>query len=289
MLSPGYAAQIRKNGDMAKLTATERAKLPDSAFAYIDSSGGRRLPINDESHVRNALSRFEQVSFESDGAKERARTRLLNAAKRYGIVPVGFITGQLESERKAGAQSDAADLPSGVVTLLFTDIEGSTGLLHELGDRYEALLDDVRELTRAAVDSAGGREVEVRADEYFAVFDHADPAIESAIELQRALASHEWPDGRDVRVRVGIHTGHITFTKGGYIGLPVNAASRLCAAAHGGQILVSGESLGTAEPPDGIGFVSLGKHQLRGLPDQDELFQVEAAGLITDFPAPRLS
>lgn len=274
---------------MAKLTATERAKLPNSAFAYVDSAGKRRLPINDESHVRNALSRFEQVDFESDTAKERARTRLLNAAKRYGIVPVGFITGQLESERKAGGKGDATDLPSGVVTLLFTDIEGSTGLLHDLGERYEDVLDDVRELIRAAVTEAGGREVEVRADEYFAVFDRADPAIESAIGLQRALASHDWPNGRDVRVRVGIHTGHITFTKGGYIGLPVNAASRLCAAAHGGQILVSGESLGTTEAPAGIEFVSLGRHQLRGLPDQDELFQVEAEGLIADFPAPRLS
>ena len=80
---------------MPELNAGKRAKLPDSAFAYVDSQGQRRLPINDEGHVRNALSRFNQVKFENEEAKERARKRLLNAAKKYNIVPVGFITGQL--------------------------------------------------------------------------------------------------------------------------------------------------------------------------------------------------
>src|SRR5438445_7826517 len=85
---------------MPRLSSSQRARLPDSAFAYIDSRGKRRLPINDEAHVRAALARFEQVSFEDDTARERARKRLLNAAKKYGIVPVGFITGQLQSERR---------------------------------------------------------------------------------------------------------------------------------------------------------------------------------------------
>jgi class 3 adenylate cyclase len=276
---------------MAKLTAAERAKLPDSAFAYVDSAGNRRLPINDESHVRNALARFEQVKFEDDATRNTARTRLLNAAKRYGIVPVGFITGQLASERKAGARSGANDLPSGVVTLLFTDIEGSTGLLDELGDRYEDVLEAVRTLIRRAVGQTGGREVEVRADEYFAVFEGVAPAIQAALGLQRALGGHGWPEGSEVRVRAGIHTGDVTMTGGGYIGLPVNAASRLCAAGHGGQILVSGESLNAADegrPPE-VAFLSLGSHQLRGLPEAAEIFQVEAEGLLTDFPPLRVA
>jgi class 3 adenylate cyclase len=276
---------------MAKLTAGERAKLPDSAFAYVDSTGKRRLPINDESHVRNALARFEQVKFDDATTRERARTRLLNAAKRYGIVPVGFITGQLESERKAGARTPIDDLPSGVVTLLFTDIEGSTGLLNELGDRYEDVLEAVRALIRRAVEQTGGREVEVRADEYFAVFEVVDPALRAALSLQRALGGHGWPEGSVVRVRAGIHTGDITMTRGGYIGLPVNATSRLCAAGHGGQILVSRESRrAAANGPgaDGIGFLSLGKHQLRGLPEAEEIFQLEADGLITGFPPLRV-
>ncbi|MDQ3580881.1 MAG: hypothetical protein M3495_04355, partial [Pseudomonadota bacterium] len=88
---------------MAKLDASKRTKLPDSAFAYVDSRGKRRLPIHDEAHVRNALARFARVSFENDAARERARVRLLNAAKKYGIVPVGFITGQLRSEQRHAA------------------------------------------------------------------------------------------------------------------------------------------------------------------------------------------
>ena len=84
---------------MPPLSAKKRARLPNSAFAYVDSRGQRRLPSNDEAHVRNALARFNQVAFEDDAARERARKRLLNAAKKYGIVPVGFITGQLQSER----------------------------------------------------------------------------------------------------------------------------------------------------------------------------------------------
>src|SRR3989441_13003253 len=86
--------------DMARLKPKKRARLPDRAFAYIDSRGRRRLPIHDEAHVRNALARFNQVAFENDAARERTRRRLLNAAKKYGIVPIGFITGQLQYEQR---------------------------------------------------------------------------------------------------------------------------------------------------------------------------------------------
>src|SRR5437867_13446865 len=85
---------------MSRLDASKRARLPVSAFAYVDSRGRRRLPIHDEAHVRNALARFNQVAFEDDAARERARKRLLHAAKKYGIMPVGFITGQFQSERR---------------------------------------------------------------------------------------------------------------------------------------------------------------------------------------------
>src|SRR5436190_19980386 len=105
---------------MPPLGAKERAKLPDSAFAYIDSRGRRRLPIHDAAHVRNALARFSQVVFEDEGARDRARTRLLRAAKKHGIVPIGFVSAELQPQRK---------LPKGQVTFLLTDIEGSTELL----------------------------------------------------------------------------------------------------------------------------------------------------------------
>src|SRR6266480_6787397 len=123
---------------MPSLSAVARNKLPASAFAYIDAQGRRRLPIHDASHVRNALSRFDQTAFEDDVARERARQRLLRAAKKYGIVPLGFFDGQLRKARGANVRS----LPRGTVTFLLTDIEGSTRLLERLGDEYAGLLRD---------------------------------------------------------------------------------------------------------------------------------------------------
>ena len=117
---------------MPRLDPKERAGLPDRAFAYIDSHGQRRLPINDPAHVRNALVRFGQVTFESEAARDQARLRLLNAAKKFKIVPVGFIAGQLQTERALGERSEPVPLPSGFVTMLMTDIEGSTALVRRL-------------------------------------------------------------------------------------------------------------------------------------------------------------
>ena len=163
---------------MATLTAKERAQLPDSAFAYIDSQGKRRLPINDAAHVRNALARFGQVAFEDEAARDRARFRLLRAAKKHGIMPIGFISAQLQPQRK---------LPTGQVTFLLTDIEGSTELLRRLGDEYASLLADVRRVVRAAVRSAGGHEVSARGDDVFVVFERAPEALEAALAIQRAM------------------------------------------------------------------------------------------------------
>src|SRR3989454_8722002 len=125
---PGRTYHFAFEGDpeaLAELDASTRARLRDSSFAYVDSQGRRRLPINDASHVRNALARFDQTTFENDAARERARQRLLRAAKRYGIVPIGFFDGQLRKERleaqiKARAV-DVASLPRGTVTFLLTD------------------------------------------------------------------------------------------------------------------------------------------------------------------------
>lgn len=277
---------------MARLKTSKRARLPDSAFAYVDSRGGRRLPIHDKAHVKNALARFNQVAFEDDAARERARKRLLNAAKKYRIVPVGFITGQLQSERDRGqaASTAAAALPTGLVTLLMTDIEASTLLLRALGDRYGALLNDVRGILRAAASAAGGREIDARADEFFAVFERAGAAVEAAVAIQRELGCRAWGDGLEVRVRVGIHSGRPTPAEAGYIGLAVHTVARVCAAAHGGQIVVSAAAraaVGTSAPT-GVRFRGLGRHRLAGLPEAESLFQVQARGLRADFPRPRI-
>jgi class 3 adenylate cyclase len=268
----------------------QRAKLPNSAFAYIDSNGHRRLPIHDEPHVRNALARFNRVHFEDDKARERARKRLLNAAKKYGIVPVGFITGQLQSEGIRGEirarSTSAADLPTGVVTFLLTDIEDSTALLRQLGDRYGDLLDDIRGVVREAVRRAGGVEVDARADEFFAVFPQAIAAVEAAVAVQRTLGERSWPDDLECKIRAGIHTGRPTLTKTGYIGLSVHTAARISAAANGGQIVISDETRTAMEEPlpAAVRLRGLGRHRLPGMTHAEPLFQVEADGLPVDFP-----
>jgi class 3 adenylate cyclase len=384
---------------MARLNTRKRARLPDRAFAYIDTRGRRRLPIHDKAHVRNALARFNQVVFEDDAARDRARTRLLGAARKYRIVPVGFITGQLQSERRdaaagrlvielgrnpaagelearlrtvlrdqglavlhwsdaAGAYldrsgkpaplpaaddgrgvtylerqgrpmtalvhsatalddarlteavldavrfvvekerlrgeiqataTDAAALPTGFVTFLMTDIESSTALLRRLGDGYGALLNDVRGVIRTAVSRESGREIDARADEFFAVFERPVAAVAAAVAIQRTLAQRVWPDDLAVRVRAGIHSGRPTLTEVGYIGLAVHTSARVSAAAHGGQVLLSAAAraaIGQAAPA-GLRFRNLGRHRLSGLPEPETLFQVQASGLRTAFARPR--
>jgi class 3 adenylate cyclase len=274
---------------MAKLSARERASLPDRAFAYIDSEGRRRLPINDEAHVRAALGRFERVRFENDAARERARRRLLIAAKKYGIVPVGFITGQLRSER-SDRSPDFSTLPTGAVTFLLTDIEGSTLLLGRLRDDYAPLLKDVRGIIRNSVRRCGGYKVDAHGDEYFSVFEQAAPAIETAVDIQRSLRERAWPGDVDVRVRAGIHSGRPTLTDSGYVGLSVHTVARLCSVAHGGQIVVSGKTKAAVmgSMPAGIRLRSLGRRPLAGLSQSEMLFQVHAEGLLTGFPPLRI-
>ncbi len=262
---------------MPPLTAKERAQLPDSAFAYIDSRGRRRLPIHDAAHVRNALARFGQVAFEDEDARDRARNRLLRAAKKHGIMPIGFISAQLQPQRK---------LPTGNVTFLLTDIENSTELLGRLGDGYASLLTDVRRLVRGAVRQAGGREASARGDDVFAVFERAPAALEAALAIQREMKARAWPERSDVRLRIGLHRGRPALTDTGYVGISVHAAARICFAAHGGQIVLSSAVRATVleSLPDGVGLKSLGAWRFRGLPEPVELFQVEAADLFSDFP-----
>jgi class 3 adenylate cyclase len=269
--------------DVASLRSRSRRQLRDSAFAYIDANGRRRLPIHDAAHVRNALARFNQVAFDDEGARSRARTRLLRAAKKYGIVPIGFIDGQLRSQ-------GPASLPTGAVTFLLTDIQDSTGLVHQLGDGYAHLLADVRRILRAAVRRAGGREVDARADELFAVFKRAPSAVDAALAIQRGLRDHAWPAGASVLVRAGIHSGRPTLTDAGYVGLSVHAANRVAAAGHGGQIILSRaamRALGEVTLPE-VRVVELGSYRLKGLPEPETLFQLQVADLPSDFPPLRI-
>ena len=259
---------------MAQLSARERAQLPDTAFAYVDSKGKRRLPIHDASHVRNALARFGQVAFEDEEARDVARSRLLRAAKKHGIMPIGFISSQLRRQRK--------ELPTGDVTFLLTDIEGSTGLLAALEDAYATLLADIRRLVRAALDGPGGHEVSARGDDVFAVFERPEGAVEAALGIQRGMRDASWPGGRDVRLRIGLHRGRPQLSDAGYVGLSVHAAARICFAAHGGQIIMS-EAVRPALP-ESVSARSIGSWEFRGLPEPISILQLEAPDLPREFP-----
>lgn len=278
---------------MAQLDAKARARLPDTAFAYVDARGVRRLPVHDASHVRNALARFDQVHFESEAARERARERLLRAAKKHGIVPIGFFDGQLRTERlRLETKRPASELrawPRGTVTFLLTDIEASTALLRRVGDAYAAVLREVRSLTRDAVRAADGHEVDARADEFFAVFRQSGWALEAAVAIQRSIAQRRWPRGASVRVRMGIHTGRPTLSESGYVGIAVHTVARICSAGHGGQILVSSvarEAIADAAAR-GVTFRSLGRYDLPSLTEPMTLFQACAPDLPAEFPALR--
>ena len=257
---------------MAQLDSRKRTELRNSDFAYVDSRGRRRLPIHDESHVRNALSRFNQVIFDDEAARARARSRLLRAAQRHGIVPIGFMEGQL---RATGPRS----LPTGTLTFLLSDIVDSTGLLQQLGDGYPRVLNDVRRHLRTAVRRAGGREVDARGDEFLGVFTEPPAALRAALAVQSAMAAHAWPEGATVRVRLGLHSGRPTLTDAGYVGLAIHALNRICALAGGGQIILSGPvhvAVGEAWPATAT-VRQLGPTPLRGVREPILLYAIDPA------------
>jgi class 3 adenylate cyclase len=263
--------------------------LPDSAFAYIDSRGRRRLPINDAAHVRNALARFEQTAFEDVAARERARQRLLKAARKFRISPLGFFDSQLRQERRHSEQevkaARMARLPKGMVTFLMADIEGSTPLAHRLGDGWPGLLREVWRLLGNCVQRAGGEEVDARGDEYVAVFRRPAGAVRAAISVQLEMARHKWRDGVPLRVRIGLHAGTPALVDAGYEGIVVHTVARVCSAGHGGQILVSSalHDLLSDQAMPGLTYRPLGRYLLAGLPEPEALHQLEAPGLKSDF------
>jgi predicted ATPase/class 3 adenylate cyclase len=177
-------------------------------------------------------------------------------------------------------------LPRGTVTMLFADLEGSTKLLDALGHRYTELLARQRDVVRVAVSAHGGSDVDWAGDGVFAVFAGAGDAVSAAASLQRALAEADWPDDADVRLRVGVHTGEPQLTEEGYVGMDVHRAARICAAAHGGQVVVSEATrqlVGEAAFP-GISFLALGRYRLKDLPEPEPLFQLVGEGLAGEFP-----
>src|SRR5437764_8506267 len=177
-------------------------------------------------------------------------------------------------------------LPMGTVTLLFTDMEGSTRLLKQLGERYTDLLEEYRQLLRAAFQQWNGHEVDTQGDAFFVVFARATDAISGAVAAQRALASHSWPEGVVVRVRMGIHTGEPTLSPEGYTGLDVHLAARMTSAGHGGQVLLSQTTRDLVEHdlPEGVSLRDLGAHRLKDIGYSSHIFQLVIADVPADFP-----
>ena len=182
-----------------------------------------------------------------------------------------------------------AELPTGTVTFLFTDIEGSTRLLQELGPAYGPVRDRHAAIIREAIEAEGGRELSTAGDSFFAVFRSAGNAVRAAVGAQRELHDHRWPAGVAVRVRVGIHTGEGTLGGEDYVGIDVHRAARIMDAGHGGQVILSGATRGIAERelPSGTTVRALGAHRLKDLAQPEELFDLVIDGLPSDFPPPR--
>lgn len=178
------------------------------------------------------------------------------------------------------------DLPTGTITLLFTDMEGSTRLQQQVGERYASVLADCRHLLRAAFAQYHGHEVDTQGDAFFVAFKRATDAVLAAVEAQRRLAAHSWPQGVSVHVRMGLHTGEPQRSSEGYTGLDVHHAERIMSAGHGGQILLSQTTcdLVAQTLPDGVGLQDLGEHRLKDLQRASRLFQLVIAGLPVDFP-----
>jgi class 3 adenylate cyclase len=195
-----------------------------------------------------------------------------------------------EEERESLPGVNSAPLPSGTVTFLFSDIEGSTELVRRLGDDgFAAIRAEHRRILRQAFAAQDGREIDTAGDGFFIAFDSAKSAALAAISAQVELATFVSAEGADVRVRIGLHTAEPHLADDGYVGLGVHRAARICDAAHGGQILVSNATAGIledAELPD-VELIDVGEHQLKGLTNKQRLFQLQMRGLPTHFAPPR--
>ena len=178
------------------------------------------------------------------------------------------------------------ELPTGTVTFLFTDVEGSTRLLQRVGDAYRDLLAVHNRILRDAITAGGGVEVQTEGDAFFAAFPTAIGALRAAVQAQHSLSTHSWPDGDVMRVRIGIHTGEGVLSDSHYVGLDVHRAARIAAAGHGGQILVSDATRALVEHalPADVDMRDLGRHRLKDIEQPENLHQLLIEGLPDAFP-----
>jgi predicted ATPase/class 3 adenylate cyclase len=178
------------------------------------------------------------------------------------------------------------EIPTGTVTFLFTDIEGSTRLTQELGDRWPPLLERHREVARAAWAEQHGVEIGTEGDSFFVVFTSAPQATAAAVAAQRGLAAEPWPAGSEIRSRMGLHTGEGVLSGGSYVGLDVHRAARIANAGHGGQVLLSATTQALVEGslPAGVTLREMGEHRLKDLSRPERIWDLVIEGIASDFP-----
>lgn len=225
-----------------------------------------------------------------------ARSRIQNSdGMRCVVVAAGTEPQPHRAPRPFGPESDQQcsllrftihmGLPTGTVTLLFSDIEGSTRLVMDLGESWVDVLEQHRMLCRAAWSAYDGQELGTEGDSFFVVFDSASAAVASAVAAQQALFQATWPESVNVRVRMGMHTGSPTRHRDGYVGMDVHRAARIAGAAHGRQVLISEATADQvrANADDSVTLVDLGLHRLRDIPERMRLFQLSVDGLPAHF------
>ena len=177
-------------------------------------------------------------------------------------------------------------LPSGTVTFVFSDIEGSTALLKRLGERYDGVLADHRRLMRECFTERGGVEIDTQGDAFFFAFPRARDAVAAAVDAQRAHAGHAWPEDGAVHVRMGLHTGEPAVGSEGYLGLDVVRAARLCTVGKGGRVVLSDttRALVGASLPEGVSIFPLGERQLKDIDEPERVFELEIEGAVPPAP-----
>ena len=192
--------------------------------------------------------------------------------------------GTLRSVRARRDNRNVGELPHGTVTLLFSDIEGSTQLQHRLGERYQEVVAEHRRLLEDAFAQHGGVVVDRQTESFFVAFLRARHAVQAAEAAQRAVAEHAWPDGVEVKVRMGIHSGDPEVAGDRYVGLAVSRAARICASAHGGQVLLSSSARALLSDHDRTALRSLGSYRLKDFEEPEPISQLVVDGLPSLFP-----
>jgi len=249
-------------------------QTPEPAYRALMIAHGAR---GDPAKVALVYDRCAEALRNELGVEPSSETRALLQELTHGDTPTRPLLAPL---------SPVLIQPSGTVTFLFTDIEGSTRLLEDLGDEYAHLLADQRDLLRATVEKHNGHEADTQGDAFFFAFFRASDAVSFAADAQRALNAHKWPRDTTLRVRMGLHTGEPMLARTGYVGMDVHRAARIGAAGHGGQVLLSQttRALVENELPPGTHLDDLGEHKLKDLRYPVHIVQLTIEGMPADFP-----